>query len=263
MNFQQSFKIKDVFLKNLLHVWYRNFLFYKKHWEISLLWTVFEPLIVLFGIGLGLGAFVNQINNTPYIEFLFPALLCNTAMFIPYFESTYSYFSKLKYQKLYSSILLSPICPQELIFGEILWAASKGFFAVIGVSLAGVMWSLIDFQQFLLLSPLLFLTSWIFASAGVIATSLAKNYDWFIYTSSGLIIPLSLFSGTYFPMESYPLFFKVLMNLFPLAHSVSLARSLMANELNIWSSLSFIVLIAMGVFITRFAVQKFLIRLSY
>lgn len=256
------FSDMDVQFSNVRHIWDRNFLFYKQNWKISFFWTMVEPLITLFGIGFGLGSFVSQIHNVPYIEFLFPALLCNTSMIVPYFETTYSNYSKLKYQKLYSAMILSPINTQELIMGELIWATTKGLLAVFGIATVASFWSLINFQQFVALLPLLILTNWIFACVGFSATAYAKNYDWFVYISSGVIIPLSLFSGTYFPLDNLALGFKVFVNLFPLAHAVSLSRSIMTFEFNPWNLLSIVVLLFFGLFLTRFTLEKFQERLK-
>ncbi|HPI40513.1 MAG TPA: ABC transporter permease [Pseudobdellovibrionaceae bacterium] len=251
----------NIAFSNVKHIWKRNFLFYKKNWEISFFWTMIEPLITLFAIGFGLGSFVNQINDVPYIDFLFPAMLCNTAMIIPYFEATYSNYSKLKYQKLYSALLLSPMNASELIIGELVWATTKGFFAILGIAFVASFWSLINFQQFLALLPLLLITSWIFSCVGMASTAFAKNYDWFVYISSGLIIPLSLFSGTYFPLDNLPSAFNAFVHIFPLAHSVSLARSIMSFEFTLWSLFSLAFLLLAAVLFTRFTIKNFLTRL--
>lgn len=196
----------------------------------------------LAAIGFGLGRFVEQIEGLSFIEFYYPGLLASTAMMVSYFESTYPSYTKLTYQKTYLTMLLTPLNPTQILFGEIFWAATKGFIGVCGVILVSLLFGLFKTQVFYVM-PILFLLCLVFASFGMIVTSLAKNYDSFIFSTSGLIIPMSLISGTYFSIKDMPLFIRGLAQALPLTHAVSLARTLLYKELGLRSLLSLGVLV--------------------
>ena len=196
----------------------------------------------LAAIGFGLGRFVDQIEGLTFIDFYYPGLLASTAMMISYFESTYPNYTKLTYQKTYAMMLLTPLNEKQILFGEILWAATKGFIAVCGVCFVSLFFGLFKYQILLTL-PVLFLVCLVFAAFGMVVVSLAKNYDSFIFSTSGIIIPISLLSGTYFSIQDMPVFFKGLAYLLPLSHGVSLTRDIIYRNLNLYSLVSIFVLL--------------------
>ena len=225
-------KFKDYFAWPKIHsgafkVWARNYLYFKKTWSVSVFWIVLEPVIYLGAMGYGLGAFVNNMGGMSYIEFFFPALLCTTAMMVSFFEATYGNYTKLTHQKTYSTIMLTRIGPDDIVFGELLWAACKGFFGVVGVILVASLFGLIDSYRIILALPVLFLLSWLFSCLGMLMTSFARNYDSFIYSTSGIIVPMSLLSGTYFPLEQLPNTLRYIAYAFPLTHGVMAVRTLL------------------------------------
>lgn len=222
-------KIKEFFAipkfsEDALKVWSRNFLYFKKTWMVSVFWIVLEPVIYLGAIGFGLGAFVNNMGGMSYIEFFYPALLCTTAMMVSFFEGTYGNYTKLTHQKTYATIMMTRVGPDEIVAGELLWAASKGFFGVCGVTIVAALFGLIDTYRIVLALPMLFLLCALFSCIGMIFTSIARNYDSFIYSTSGLIVPMSLLSGTYFPLDQLPAGLRYLAYLFPLTHAVAVIR---------------------------------------
>lgn len=214
----------------MIQVWKRNFLFFKKTILVSLFWTILEPLMYLTAIGFGLGQFVERIEGLSFIEFYYPGLLASTAMMISYFEATYANYTKLTHQKIYATMLLTPLKDYQILFGEILWAATKGLIGVFGVCLVSMFFGLFKIQVIYSL-PVLFLVCLVFAAFGMLMTSVAKNYDTFIFSTSGIIVPLSLISGTYFSLQSVPAFFKGLAYVLPLYHGVNFTRDLLYKKI--------------------------------
>lgn len=245
-----------------LKIWRRNYLFFKRTLLVSFFWTVFEPLMYLGSIGFGLGAFVNSVQGKSYIEFFLPGLLATTAMLVPYFECTYGNYAKLTWQKIYHSMLMTPIQANDIVLGEALWGTSKGFFGVLGVTLVASFFGLI--QSWYILPTLLILAmiSWIFSCLGMIITSYAKNYDSFIYATSGVIVPMSLFSGTYFPLSSVPEGFRYLFYFLPLTHGVESARSIFWGQLNLNLFIHLFIMIMIAYFSYLFALHRMQKRLQ-
>lgn len=247
MNFAEYFSIPR-FNDGALKVWSRNFLYFKKTLMVSIFWIVLEPVIYLGAMGFGLGAFVNNMGGLSYIEFFFPALLCTTAMMVAFFEATYGNYTKLTHQKTYSTIMLTRVGPEEIVAGELLWGASKAFFGVLGVVFVALVFGLIDSYRILLALPILFILSCLFSCIGMVFTSFAKNYDSFIYSTSGLIVPMSLLSGTYFPLDQLPTSLRYLAYLFPLTHAVAAVRAIIHNQIT-WHVALHVVLLIVGVWI--------------
>jgi lipooligosaccharide transport system permease protein len=240
----------------VIQVWLRNFLFFRKTFLVSLFWTILEPLMYLVAIGFGLGRFVEQIEGLTFIEFYYPGLLASTAMMVAYFEGTYPNYTKLTYQKTFSTMLLTPLNPNQILFGEILWAATKGFFAVCGVITVSLLFGLFK-VQILYTLPILMLLSLVFAAFGMIMTSTVKNYDSFIFSTSGLIIPMSLISGTYFSIQNVPIMLKGLAQLLPLTHAVSLTRTILYRKFENTDWISVVVLLVYFFGLTYLAKKYF------
>ncbi len=244
----------------MIKVWLRNFLFFRKTFLVSLFWTVLEPLMYLAAIGFGLGQFVEQIEGLTFIDFYYPGLLASTAMMISYFEATYPNYTKLTHQKTYAIMLMTPLTEKNILLGEILWAASKGFLAVCGVVAVSLFFGLFKYQILFTL-PVLFVLCTVFAAFGMVMISLAKNYDSFIFSTSGIIIPMSLISGTYFSVQNLPIFLKGLAYLLPLTHAVNLTRDIIYKSLSLQSALSFLVLLLYMYVLTFIAYKLFKTKL--
>lgn len=242
--------------RSSLKVWQRNFLYFKKNIGTSFFWIVFEPVVYLSAIGFGLGSFVNQMDGVSYIEFFFPALLSTTAMMVAFFEGTYGNYTKLTHQKTYTTIMLTKVGPDDIVIGELLWAASKSFIGVIGVIFIASFFGLVDSLNIVLALPVLFLIAWLFSCLAMIMTSLAVNYDSFIYAISGFIMPMSLLSGTYFPVEQMPGFVRFLSFLSPLTHGVTAVRAILKGDWNIWIVPHVLLLVVLGYLAMQFAIYR-------
>lgn len=237
-------------------VWSRNFYYFRKTWLVTAFWTVLEPLMYLGTFGFGVGSFITQVNGMSYVDFFFSGLLCSTAVLVSYFESTYTNYTKLIHQKLYSSWLLTPLEANEIILGEILWGATKGFIGALGVLVVSVVFGLVKSWMFVPALIIIAVLGFIFSCVGMIFTSYAKNYDSFIFSTSGLLIPMTLISGTYFPIDSLPILLKALTYLFPLAHAVDIVRGLMMGSFKLIYLLQFLYLIAAAILLFKFAVNR-------
>jgi lipooligosaccharide transport system permease protein len=216
----------------VIQIWSRNFLFFKKTFIVSLFWTVFEPLMYLAAFGFGFGRYISPMEDLSFIDFYFPGLLCSSVMMVSYFESTYPNYTKLTYQKTFATILLTPLSVSQILLGEVLWASTKGLIGALGIMLVSILFGLATFK-FVLILPVLFLLSLIFSAFGLMIVSVAKNYDSFIFSTSGFIIPLSLISGTYFSLTDMPQLVQWLAYVFPLSHAVLLVRHILYNQINL------------------------------
>ncbi len=243
--------------QSILAIWYRNYLYFKKHWLVSFLWVFIEPLFFLIAFGYGLGFFISNVEGVSYFEFFFPALLVNSAMFVSFFISTYDNLSKLLFQKTFAYQLITPISPQEIVLGEILWGGTKGAFSAVGILIVGLSMGLVALWKIPLILGFVFLVSCLFSALGFLVVTFVKNFDQIIYPTSGLIIPMSLFSGTYFPISNYPAFFKYFIYLFPLTHAVEFCRSFLLNQYTWLMVGNLIYLVAALVAFSYIAVDRF------
>jgi len=234
-------------------VWRRNFLDFRYTLGAALSWIFVDPILMLSALGFGLGQFVQQINGQSYAQFIAPALLCTTGMFVSFFEGTYGVYTKLSRQNTYQSIILTPIGSDEIALAEIAWAASKAMASVLAV---GIVTSTLHLTQPLYLGlPLLYLAifCWGMAAFSVWLATISPSYDWFVYFQSGLVMPMSLFCGTYFPIEQLPSQLLFVVYLLPLTHVLIPSRIFLNGGFEPIVLLSLGYLILFGVLFTNLA----------
>jgi Nod factor-specific ABC transporter NodJ protein len=117
-------------------VWRRNFLVWRKLLAASVLTNLADPLIMLFGLGYGLGALMPAVEGMSYISFFAAGQLCTATMYTASFESMFSGFSRMHGQKTWDAILYAPLVIDDVVAGEIMWAASKAWLT--GSTILGV-----------------------------------------------------------------------------------------------------------------------------
>lgn len=219
-----------------LRVWQRNFSVYRQTWQISFIPPLLEPLLYILAFGMGLAVMVGdlQLNgrSLPYTTFIAPALVAVAIMYNSFFETTYNSFVRMYYQKTYDALLATPLNLEEIILGEMLWAATK---AVIATTLMGTVLALCGlfiFPGALLLLPLALLGGLMFAALGMICTALSPGIETFNLPVFLFITPMFLFSGTFFPLQNLPGWAQGVAQALPLTHLVLLARGC---ALYLWS----------------------------
>jgi lipooligosaccharide transport system permease protein len=207
----------------------RNLLVYKHGWLV-LFSGFFEPLFYLLSIGFGLGRLVGDVPGPggepiPYALFVAPALLAASAMNGAITESTFNFFFKLNYDKTFASILTTPMSPADISVGELAWALIRGALYTIGFIAVMVAMGLVRSPLILLTLPGALLIGFAFAAIGMAATSFMRTWQDFDLIQL-VILPMFLFSGTFFPLDSFPEFARILIQLTPLYHGVDLLRGL-------------------------------------
>jgi lipooligosaccharide transport system permease protein len=242
--------------RGVLNIWKRNFRIFRLTLLISLFWIVLEPCLYLFGIGKGIGYFVGDIHGESYLRFFFPALLASTSMFVAFFETTYGTYSRLTEQKSLNTILLTPISPSEIALGEIFWASFKGFLSAFGVVVVTFVFGLKLTWGILPVLFIMWMNAWVFAALGLLFTTWVSNWDYFLMAQSGLLIPMSLFSGTYFPLDEWPRWVQSLSLFFPLTHSVHVSRLFLRGQLTPILSLHIATLLFFAMILTNWSVAR-------
>ncbi len=247
--------------RGVLCVWRRNFLFFRYTLFTTLTLIFLEPLLYLFALGYGLGRLVSDIDGQSYAHFIAPAMMATSGMFISFFEGTYSTFTKLTRQNTYQTIILTPISPDEVVMGELLWVTTKGFLSVVSVAIVLCLMGLMPVMHLPSVLAVMLLMCWVFASMGIWLSSLAKSYELFSYGQSVFITPMSLFCGTYFPLEHLPLFLKGLAYTLPLTHGLMAVRMILTGEFKSTIFINIIYLVLMAVFFSNLAAARFVRKL--
>jgi lipooligosaccharide transport system permease protein len=177
-------------------------------------------------MGLGVGRYVEGIQGMSYLEFIGPGFIASTAMFGATFEITFSSYVRMTWQKTFDSIISTPVSAEDVVLGEILWAATKGVLFGLIMMLVLAVFGLIKSWLALWIIPFLFLGNMVFAILGMIVTSIVPSMDLFNLYFTLFITPSFLMSGIFFPIQDLPLPAQWLANLVPLHHLVDVVRPL-------------------------------------
>ena len=213
----------------------RNIYVYRHTW-IVLLSGFFEPLFYLGSIGFGLGALVGMVNGPggqpiSYQLFVAPALLGSAAMNGAIAEGTFNFFFKLRYNKTFDSILSTPLSPGDIAVGELVWALIRGGIYAVAFLVVMAVLGLIVSPWVVLAVPGALLIGFAFGAVGMAATSFMRTWQDFDLIQL-VILPLFLFSGTFYPLDAYPDALRIVVQVTPLYQGVDLLRSLVVGHLD-------------------------------
>jgi lipooligosaccharide transport system permease protein len=231
-------------------VWLRNATVWRATWKTSLVGSIGEPLLYVLGLGYGLGTVMPAIAGRPYLHFVAPGLMITSVMQSTTIEATYMTYTKMEHQKVYASMILSPLTFADIVLGELLWIMTKGLISggtVLAVLLAA---GVAPVWHGLLAVPLILFSGFVFASLGMIVTSFANGYDSFNYYFTLVISPMFFFSGVFFPTERLGPWLSHVPQVFPLTHLVVISRGILggATDAAFLGSLGVVALFAVAGF---------------
>ncbi len=184
----------------------RNIMVYRHQW-IIILSGVFEPIFYLLGIGLGSAASSPRCSCPTgevmaYAAYVAPALVATAAMNGAVFETIFNVFFKLNYAKTYDGVLATPMGITEIAIGEMLWALTRAALYAIAMFVIMVIMSLVLSPLGILMVPAALLVAAAFAAAGLAGTSYLRTVNDFDVPMGLIVMPMFLFSGTFFPIEA-------------------------------------------------------------
>lgn len=210
----------------------RNTRAYLRMWP-AFLSAFVEPVFYLFSIGIGVGALVGQLPGphgpVDYDQFVAPAMMATAAMNGCVFDTTFNFFFKYKYAKTYDGMLATPLGVDDIVRGELTWALLRGLLQS-GAFLV-TMWAmgLTPSAWGALALPAAALIGFGFAGAGLGLTTFMRSWFDFDYVQLS-IVPLFLFSATFFPLSQYPDAMAWIVRATPLYQGVAIERALVLGD---------------------------------
>ncbi|MHB1668303.1 MAG: ABC transporter permease [Thiomonas sp.] len=225
-------------------VWRRNALVWRKLALPSLLGNIAEPLLTLAAFGWGVGSLVGSVDGVPYILFLASGTVSMSVMNSASFEALYSAFSRMHVQKTWDAILLTPTTLDDVLLGELLWAATKALMSGVALVVVVALLGISRQPTLLLVLPLLALVGMMFSALGLIVNALAKSYDFFTYYFTLVLTPMTFLSGIFFPLSAMPLWLQRVAEVLPLQAAVQLVRPLFFGHFDTRAGLHLAILLA-------------------
>jgi lipooligosaccharide transport system permease protein len=209
-----------------------------------------EPVFYLLSIGIGLGKLVGPVPGpggelVPYASFVAPGLLAASAMNGAVYESTFNVYFKLKYAKIYDAVLATPLQATDLALGEISTALIRGsIYAAVFVAMMAALGDIHSAWAVLAL-PAAILIGFAFAAAGMAATTYMRGWTDFDMVQM-VMLPLFLFSTTFYPLSVYPRWLQLVVEVTPLYQGVTLERALTLGAVSFSLAIPVAYLFTMG-----------------
>lgn len=248
-------------------------IWYRKGWRATVVSSVLQPVLFLLAFGVGFGSLVGGgrpgapaevLGGVPYLVYLAPGLLAMSAVQTAAFESTYPVLSGFKWQQLYWGMVASPLTPGQVAVGHLCWVVARMFssgavYVLIIAALGGV-------TGFGIVVSLLAATLCGAAFAAptmAFAATLETEGSAFASYFRFVLIPMTLFAGTFFPVSQLPAWLQPLAWITPLWHGTELARGAALGTLGWWPALGhlgyLVAMLAVGGWALRW---RFAVRLA-
>jgi lipooligosaccharide transport system permease protein len=242
-------------------VMFRDFVIFVRYWKSRTFSSIVEPTIYLVAFGFGFGALVAKVGGIDYVEFVGTGVVATAVLFSSVFSGMFDTFVKRRFQLTYDALLAAPIDTEELVTAEVTSISLKASVYCMAPLLVAICFGL-EPSGWIAVVPLIgFLTGFGFAAFGVMVSALAQSIDTFNYVISGVITPLFLVAGTFFPISALPDWATVASQFNPLYHCVQLVRHAVFDQWgwgDVWNA-GFLVLFALAMW--RLAVWRLRLRL--
>jgi lipooligosaccharide transport system permease protein len=207
-------------------MWQRNATVGRKTLATSLTPRFIEAIAYLAIMGLGLGTYLTTVDGVDYVDFIAPGVAASTVMFGAIIETTYNSFVRIHVRRVVEAVVTTPLSIADVVVGEYLWAATRA--VVYGCVFLAVMaaFGLIHSPLALLAPPVFVIGALTFAVLGMAYTALVSNIEHYNIFFTGVLTPMFLFGGVFFPFSQLPDWAQVVGWCLPLSHLVAATRDL-------------------------------------
>lgn len=234
---------------------------YKRAWRGSAVSSVVTPVVYLLALGVGLGVFVDRSTSLPdgisYLEFVAPGLMAATAMQIASFESTWPVLSAIKWDRQYHAMLATPLRVRDVMLGHQSYFALRLLMTATVYFVVIVAFGAVRSPVGILAIPVTVLVGLCFSAPLAAWAAHTQTEVSFVAIFRFVILPMFLFSGTFFPISSLPAPLEVIAWLTPLWHGVTLCRDLTLGQV------SAVDLLHLAYLLAFFGVGILLARMTY
>jgi Nod factor-specific ABC transporter NodJ protein len=215
----------QVTARSTLAVLERNLTLYRRLWRASVFSSFILPVLFLVGIGLGVGSHVGAIAGVDYVSWIVPGVLASTAFQLAVGESTYFVLSDFRWVRAYHAMRATPVQPADMVCGWLLYVLFRAEIAVVVFLAVTALFGALR-SPWALVTPLVCGLVTLAAAAPTMAFSASIDHDsYFALLFRFVLIPSTLFTGVFFPVEQLPVVVRPLAYLSPLWHGVELERA--------------------------------------
>ena len=216
------------YARGVLLVVERSWTWYRRNWRATAISSVVQPLLFLLAFGVGFGSLVRPdaaTGGVSYLVWLAPALLAVSAVQSAAFECTYPVLSGFTWQRIYHGMTAGPLTPGQVALGHLAWVAVKtAGSGVVYVAVIAVLGGVAGPGIVVSLLAAVLAGSAVAASITAFSATVESEGGAFNAIFRFVVIPMTLFSGTFFPVDRLPEWVRPVAWVSPLWHGTELAR---------------------------------------
>ena len=240
---------------------------YRRIWRGTAVTSVVTPVVYLLALGVGLGVFVDRstdlANGVSYLEFVAPGLMAATAMQLASFEASWPVMSAIKWDRQYHAMLATPLRVRDILVGHQAFFAFRLLLTATVYFVVITAFGAVSSPYGVLAIPVTLLVGLSFTAPTAAWAAYTESEISFVAIFRFVILPMFLFSGTFFPISNLPAPLEVVAWLTPLWHGVTLCRDLTLGDLAPWADLMhlgyLLAWVAAGLIAARFTYARRLV----
>jgi lipooligosaccharide transport system permease protein len=214
---------------------------YRRVWRGTLVSSVVTPVVYLLALGVGMGAFVGDVTfrgtTYDYFEFVAPGLLAATAMQIATFEASWPVLAAIKWNRQYHAMLAAPPRVGDVVLAHQAYIATRMVMTSTVYFVVIAAFGAVESPLGILAIPVAVLVGLAYATPLAAWAAYTETDTSFVAIFRFVILPMFLFSGTFFPIDRLPPPLEIVAFLTPLWHGVDLCRQLVLGEVVAWLAL--------------------------
>jgi lipooligosaccharide transport system permease protein len=240
----------------VLGVMSRDATVFTRNWRTTTFSSIVEPTIYLLAFGFGFGALITSIGGLDYKQYVGTGIVATAVLFSSAFPGMYGTFLKYRFQRTYDAFLAAPVNVDEIVSAEILWISLRAGVYGNAPLLVAIAFGLHPLPTAVLVPFICFLTGAGFVAFGVTIAATAQSIDNFSYITSGVLTPMFLTAGTFFPISNFPPVIRAIAEVNPLHHCVQLVRDAVVLGLRPLDLVHLAVLLAFALVLWRLAIWR-------
>jgi lipooligosaccharide transport system permease protein len=202
----------------------REWLVFRRVWFSTAFGSIIEPVIYFVAFGYGFGALVAEVAGLSYREFIATGTVAVGILFSSIFPALINGYFRRKEQRLYDGLLAAPVSVAELVCGEGIWNALRVTGVALVTLLVAVAFGVRPGPGVVAVPVVSIVAGFGFSAAGAAFASRLRSTHSFDFVIVGVIVPMFVVAGTFFPLDGLPAAFRAIGVVNPLTHVVDLVR---------------------------------------
>jgi lipooligosaccharide transport system permease protein len=214
---------------------------YRRVWRGTIGTSLVNPILYVTALGVGLGTIVDQTQTTPggvpYLDYVAPGLLAAAAMQTATIESSWPVMAAIKWSRVYHAMIATPLTERDAFVGHQLFVVTRVFTSAAAYLVVIAAFGAVESWWAILVVPVAVLIGTAFSMPMAALAARVEDDRTFVTIFRFLIVPMFLFSGTFFPISQLPLGFELVAYVTPIWHGVELCRMLTLGTVELGAAL--------------------------